>query len=147
MAKQKVVFSEEQRNDFSISMIETIKSFFQKVFHSEQPLHGKELNDYLLNQAESEEERETLQEMFEENETYHAKLKELEKSGKDIDEWYDEEITKTVKQMCPEVTIDDIDKVKEAVAKQIDDETEGSISGLEYLDGLIVDTDKKEATE
>ena len=108
MTKQKVDFTQEQRKDLSTSLIETIKTFFQKVFKSEKPLHGKELNDYLLNQAESEEERETLQEMFEENETYHTKLKEFEKSGKNIDEWYEEEITKSVKQLYPKATADDI---------------------------------------
>jgi cell wall assembly regulator SMI1 len=85
--------------------------------------------------------------MFEENETYHTKLKEFEKSGKSIDEWYEEEITESVKQFYPKATANDIDQVKEAVAKQIDDDSEDSINGLEYLNDLIVEAEKKEATE
>jgi len=147
MTKQIIDFSEEQRKDFSKSLIETIKTFFKKILNSEKPLHGKELNDFLLSQTESDEERETLQEMFEENETYHSKLKEFEKSSKNIDEWYEEEITETVKQFYPEATADDLDQVKEAVAKQIDDDSKDSINGLEFLNEQVVEAGKKEATE
>lgn len=146
MTKKIIDFSEKQRKDFASSLLETIKAFFQKVFKFEKPLHGKELNDYLLSQTESEEERETLQEMFEENETYHNKLKEFEQSGKKIDEWYEAEIEKAVKQIDPAATPADIDKVKEAVAKQIDDEIEHSIDALEIINTLVDDVNRKEAT-
>lgn len=144
MIKQKNDFLEEQRRDFSISLIETIKALFQKVLRSEKPLYGKELNDFLLSQAESDEERETLQEMFEENETYHNKLKEFKESGKDIDEWYDEEITKSVKQWDPSATPDDINKVRDAVAQQIDGDIRETIDALEHLNDFVLQDEGKE---
>lgn len=147
MARQKIDFTEEQRKDFSSSLIETIRIYFQKIFKSEKPLHGKELNDFLLSQTESEEERETLQEMFDENETYHIKLNEFKQSGRNLDEWYEEEIAMSVKQLDPNATANDIDKVKEAVAMQADDETEDAIRGLESVSEIINANDRKEAAE
>lgn len=143
----KIELTQEQRKDFGYSLIETIKSFFQKVLKSEKPLHGKELNDFLLTQTQSDEERETLQEIFEENETYHKKLDEYHESGKNIDDWYCGEIEKTIKQIDPEANSADIDSVKEAVAKQIDYEIENTIDALENLNDEILEIGRKEVSE
>lgn len=139
--------TQEQRRDFGASLIETIKSFFQKVLKSEKPINGKELNDFLLSQTQSDEERETLQEMFEENETYHKKLREYHESGKNIDEWYNDELEKIVRQIDPEASTDDTDSVKEAVAKQIDNDIYNTIDSLENLNNTIVEGSRKEVSE
>ncbi len=144
---KKIEFTDEQRKDFASSLIKTLLEFFKKTIHSEKPLHGKKLNDFLLSQTESEEERETLQEMFDENETYHIKLNEFKQSGRNLDEWYEEEIAMSVKQLDPNATANDIDKVKEAVAMQADDETEDAIRGLESVSEIINANDRKVAAE
>lgn len=143
----KIELTQEQRRDFGASLIETIKSFFQKVLKSEKPINGKELNDFLLSQTQSDEERETLQEMFEENETYHKKLREYHESGKNIDEWYNDELEKIVRQIDPEASTDDTDSVKEAVAKQIDNDIYNTIDSLENLNNTIVEGSRKEVSE
>ena len=141
----KIDFTQEQRKDFGKSLLERIKECFSKIFHADKPLHGKELNEYLLSQTESDEERETLQEMFEENETFHDRLKELKESGKNVDDWYEDEIVDIVKRLDPEATRADIDSVKEAVAKQIDNDAEDAINALENLnDSIISQEDGKE---
>lgn len=143
----KIELTQEQRRDFGASLIETIKSFFQKVLKSEKPINGKELNDFLLSQTQSDEEREILQEMFEENETYHKKLREYHESGKNIDEWYNDELEKIVRQIDPEASTDDTDSVKEAVAKQIDNDIDKTIDSLENLNNTIVEGSRKEVSE
>ena len=141
----KIDFTQEQRKDFGKSLLERIKEYFSKIFHADKPLHGKELNEYLLSQTESDEERETLQEMFEENKTFHDKLNELKESGKHVDDWYEDEIVDIVKRLDPEATRADIDSVKEAVAKQIDNDAEDAINALENLnDSIISQEDGKE---
>ena len=93
---EKIDFTQEQGKDFVQSLIERIKKFFLSVFHSEKPMHGKELNDCLLSNVQSDEERETLAEIMEENETYHAKRREYFQSGKTINDWYNDEIEQSV---------------------------------------------------
>jgi len=144
---EKIDFTQEQGKDFIHSFIERIKQFFQTAFHSEKPMHGKELNDWLLSNAQSDEERETLAEIMEKNETYHAKRREYSTSGKTIDDWYNDEIEQSVKHLYPEATDSDIDKVKEAIAKQIDSETEETIQALDNLDDIIGNNSRKEVSE
>lgn len=144
---EKIELTQEQVKDFGTSLIETFKSFFKNVFKSEKPLHGKELTDYLITQTQSDEERETLQEMFEENATYHQKMAEYHESGKNIDEWYNDELDKIVRQLKPEASTDDTDRVKEAVAKQIDNDIDNTIDSLENLNNTIVEGSRKEVSE
>ena len=144
---EKIDFTQEQGKDFVQSLIERIKKFFLSVFHSEKPMHGKELNDCLLSNVQSDEERETLAEIMEENETYHAKRREYFQSGKTINDWYNDEIEQSVKQLYQEATDSDVDKVKDALAKQIDSETEETIHALDNLDDLISENSRKEVSE
>ena len=78
---EKIDFTQEQGKDFIRSIIERMKQFFLTAFHSEKHLQGEELNDWLLSNTQSDEERETLAEIMEENETYHAKRREWSQSG------------------------------------------------------------------
>ena len=144
---EKIDFTQEQGKDFVQSLIERIKKFFLSVFHSEKPLHGEELKDWLLSNAQSDEERETLAEIMEENKAYYAKRREWSQSEKTIDDWYNDEIEQSVKQLYSDATSTDIDNVKEALAKQIDSEAEATIQALDSLDDIIGGNCGKEVSE
>ena len=62
-------------------------------------------------------------------------------------DWYNDEIEQSVKQLYPEAKDSDIDKVKEAIAKQIDSETEETIQALDNLDDIIGNNSRKEVSE
>ena len=130
---ERIELTQEQKDDFSKSLIERIKAFFKDVFHSDKPLHGKELDEHLLSQTQSDAEKEALAELLDEIDTFHEKHKAYQDSGKDIVVWYDEEIERIVKSINPNSTLSEIDQVKEAVAKQIDDEVEITAQALEEM--------------
>ena len=141
---QKIEFTKEQKKDFSKSLIERIKNFFKEVFYSEKLLNGKELDEHLLFKTTSEEEKETLTEVFEEIDMFYQMRKELAESGKEIDVWYDEEIERIVKQIKPDASLDEINHVKAAVAMQIDVDIEFTSQALEELTTLIQEVMDKE---
>lgn len=139
--------TEEQKKDFNKSLIERIKAFFKEVFHSEKPLHGKELDEHFLSKATSEEEKETLSEVFDEIDIFYEKQKAYRESGMDLRVWYDEEIVRIVKGINPDITQTEIDQVKEALAARIDGEIELTGQALEKLDSLIREVMEKEGKE
>ena len=143
---ERIELTQDQKRDFGKSLIEKIKEFFREYVHPENKLHGETLDDALLSKADSDEERETLAEIMEEIETFHTKRKEFEQSGKTIDDWYNKEIEKSVRELNQDASRSDIDNVKEAVAKQIDGEIEETIQVLDELNGIINKEGGKEAS-
>ena len=141
---KKIDVTEEQKRDFAQSLLDKIKSFFKEVFHADKPLHGKELDEYLLSKTKSEEEKETLDEVFDEIDLFHQKRKEFVESGKEIDVWYEEEIEHIVKQIKPNASQEEINQVKETVAAQIDCDIEFTAQALEELDSLVQEAMEKE---
>lgn len=141
---KKIDVTEEQKRDFTQSLLDKIKSFFKEVFHADKPMHGKELDEHLFSKTKSEEEKETLAEIFDEIDMFHQKRKAFVESGKEIDVWYEEEIERIVKQIKPDASRDEINQVKEAVAAQIDGDIEFAAQALEKLDSLVREAMEKE---
>lgn len=141
---KKIDITEEQEKDFNQSLLDKIKSFFKEVFHADKPLHGKELDEHLFSKTKSEEEKETLAEVFDEIDLFHQKRKEFVESGKEIDVWYEEEIERIVKQIKPDASQGEINQVKEAVAAQIDGDIESTAQALEKMVSLVREAMEKE---
>lgn len=136
--------TEEQAVELQEGLLAKMKGLLKEVFRSEKPKQGEELKDYLLSQIGSEEDREALEEVFDEITVFYRKRNEFEKSGKEIAVWYEEEIEKIVRSLKPNATEEDIDKVKEAIARQIDFEIEETAMTLEELEKTVEETMKKE---
>lgn len=130
---KKINLNDEEKRDFYQSLLTKLQSFCKEVFQPNKPLHGKELKEHLLSKAESEEEKETLTEILDEINAYHQKRKDFEISGKDIHSWYEDEIERVVRKIKQDPTREEIDQVKEAIAKLIDDEIELSVQALEEM--------------
>lgn len=141
--KIKLNFNEEQTQDFKLSYWQKVKEWIRRVLDpkGEKPLHGKELDDYLVSQGKSEEEKELIADMCAEIDTFHQKRREFETSGKDIETWYDKELERLTKEVDPNATSKDVDAVEEAVAKQVDDEISESADELEEY-GKIMNSEK-----
>lgn len=139
----KLNFNEEQTQDFKLSYWQKLKEWIRRILDpkDEKPLDGKDMDDYLVAQGKSEEEKEVIAEMCAEIDTFHQKRREFESSGKDIETWYDDEIERLTKEVDPNATIQDVDKVKEAIAKTIDAEISQSADNLDEY-GKIMNSEK-----
>lgn len=144
--KEKFDFTEEQTQDFKLSFWQKVKAWIKRVLNpeNEEPLHGKDVDDYLVSQGKSDEEKELIAELCDEIDTFHQKRREFNASGKDIDTWYDEEIERLTREVKPDATSEDVDAVKEAIAKKVDEEISDSADELEVHGMLLDDNEKTE---
>ena len=141
---EQIKLTNKQHKDLIKSLLKRIREFFNVVFNPHKPLRGDDLNSYLLSQTESEAEKETLEELLDENATFHAKRREYNESGKSLDDWYEDEIEKTIKMNFPDSTPSDIDKVKGAIANQIDEDIVIATNALDlFIDATDEDREEK----
>lgn len=151
---EELILTTEQQQDFGKSLLQRIKEYFKEIFHSDKRKEGKDLEEVLLSMTQSEEERETLQEIFDEIDLTYQKRKEFIESHKnpdqwterDLAQWQEKEIENIVKKVDPNATRDDIDKVMAAIASGIDVDILRSSKAVEELSDSVNDT-KVEETE
>ena len=132
---EKLTLTTEQQHDLSKSLLQKIKEYFIKIFRSEKRKSEEELEDELISMTQSEEEKETLQEIMDEISLTYQKRKEFQDSGKDkdIETWQEEEIERIAKNVDPNVSNEDIGKLKEAIAKRTDMDIERASAAVEQL--------------
>lgn len=132
---EKIELTDEESQDFKRSLIERIKALIKSVFHTEngKPLHGKELDDYLISSGQSEEEKQLIKKMIEETDDFYRKKADLKKSGKDVDEWYEDEITRIAKESNSEDVDGTADVIKSVIATQSDIEIEQTMQEIDNL--------------
>lgn len=92
----------------------------------------------LIEQARTDEERETIAEICAEVNMEHELLDEMLSSGKEPGEWLEDQIEEVVREAMPEATQEDIDKVKDAVRDGMEEdlakiavETEKEVDAIE----------------
>lgn len=131
--EQKFELTPNQVQDFNQSLLDRIKSWLKKLFGSGDGQTCEKNIEDVISQPENDEEKELLDEVFDEIHTFHQKRKEFEQSGKKIEGWYDDEIRRITQTVKPNATEEDVDSVKEAIAKSIDDEISEEIDALHQL--------------
>ena len=134
--EQKFELTPNQVQDFKNSLLDRIKSWLKKLFGSRDGQNPVDIQD-VLPAPESEAEKEILEELFDEIDTFHQKRKEfdeLKKEGVEIEDWYDDEIERITKSVQPDASEEDIDRVKEAISKAIDKEIAEEIDNLDTLE-------------
>lgn len=129
----KLTVTTEQQHDLSKSLLQKIKEYLIKIFRSEKRKSGKELEDELILMAQSEKEKETLREIWGEIDLTYQKRKEFQDSGKDIETWQEEEIERIAKDVDPNASNEDIERLKEAIAKRTDMDIESVSAAVEQL--------------
>lgn len=110
------------------------QSFFKHLRNLFDLSSGKdedEVNDMLINQANSEKEKKVIQEICAEVDIEHRLMDELENSGMDSGEWLEREIENTIKELYPNATTEEVEMVKQRVQDGMEEEIESEVDILE----------------
>lgn len=113
-------------NENNVGIIQQLILYIKNVFSKTKGLSGQDLDKVLIAAARNEEEAEVIEEMCDNVELYYKKRAELRQSelkGRP-GRWLEKEIENTVKEVCPEADSEDIDEVKSAVSKALENEIE-----------------------
>lgn len=92
--------------------------------------NNKELDEALIQQGESEEERRLIAEQCAEIDLEHDLMEELIASKEDPGEWLEKKIEETVRETIPNATQEEIEMVKDCVADSIEKEIGEQADGL-----------------
>lgn len=126
--------SEEAKNEKGFSaeeFLHSIGNYIVSLIGKLKGKRGKEIDQEIINSARSDEEREALQEMCNDVDTYYRKRRELRESGLSNGKWLERETEQMVKEVYPEATDDDIREVKRAVAEGMDKNIEAIADELD----------------
>lgn len=111
----------------------------------------EEVNEILIEQADSEEEKRVIREIYEEIDLEHQLTQDLENSEMDPGEWLENQIENGVKELIPDATTEDIETVKEKVAECMEEEikyeAEEFDKEISELESLIERTPNQENSE
>lgn len=144
---EEVILTKEQKEDFGKSLLQNIKEMLKNISRKPERQHSQELEEELLSNTKSDEERETLQEIFDEIKLTNQKRKEFAESGKNIVQWQDEEWEKIAKKADPNASKEEIDKLKEAVARRTDLDIERYSNAIEQMHTEIENSKEEEGRE
>lgn len=108
----------------------SIQKHLHRLWQAFNGKEGKELDEVLVQQGESEEEKRIIAEQCAEIDLEHDLMEELMASKKDPGQWLEEKIEETVKEVKPDATQEEIEVVKESVADSME-----TVIGIE-ADGL-----------
>lgn len=100
----------------------SIKNHLQNFWQLLQGKENQDLDEALIQQGESEEEKSIIAEQCEEIDLEHNLMEELWVSKKDPGKWLDEKIEETAKEVNPNATQEEIDLLKNAVADSMEAE-------------------------
>lgn len=120
--------TEPQNNDFDF--IKSLSDYFTKFIPRFKGYTTKELNAAIVEEGRTEEEKEQLQEMCEEVDNYHRRLKELRESGLTPGKWLDEEIERELKKVNKEIESGTSEEVKKLLTEQFIADIENNCEAL-----------------
>lgn len=111
----------------------------------------EEVNEILIEQADSEEEKRVIREIHEEIDLEHQLTQDLENSEMDPGEWLEKQIENGVKELIPDATTEDVETVKEKVAERMEEdikyEAEEFDKEISELQSLIESTPNLQNSE
>lgn len=110
------------------------QSFFnhlRNLFYLSSGKNEDEVDVMLINQANNEEEENTIREICAEIDLEHNLMDELENSGMDSGKWLEREIENATKEFYPNATSEEIEMVKKRVQEGMEVEIESEIEILE----------------
>ena len=108
---------------------------------------GQELDDLLAEQGRDEEEKRVIREVCEEIDLAHEMMEDLKRSAKEPGPWFEQQVEDTVIELLPDVTAEDIEKVKDAALADLEGEIERDANALEKEIELIQSLEVEENEE
>lgn len=126
---------EQQEKEFGI--IDSMLNHIRKIFDHQEKNGQEYIDDTIVSLGRTEEEREQLKEMCEEEDLYEKRLAELRKSNLQPGEWLNKFIDEELESSCESIS----KEAKEMVKQMVMDETGKSITAqIESLDDEMEQT-------
>lgn len=155
MEENNFIITEENEKDWKIRFLEYVKRFFNIWKKRKDSSSNKSLEDELIEQATSDEEKQVLKELFSDIDGYHAEMSNLmEAMCKDNNltsgEWLEQHIFESVDNLALEISSDGRklnDEEKASLRNQIcdamDKELETEVDELGKIEDVISDLESK----
>lgn len=125
----------------------SIQKHLHRLWQAFNGKEGKELDEALVQQGESDEEKKIIAEQCAEIDLEHDLMEELLASKKDPGLWLEEKIEETVKEVKPDATQEDMEMVKESVADSMETEIGIEAEGLTEEATIITASIEKEQSK
>lgn len=98
----------------------SIQKYLNKFWQTLNGTDKKELDEALIQQGESDDEKKIIAEVCAEIDLEHDLMEELVASKKDPGQWLEEKIEETVKEVKPDDTQEEVEMIKESVADSME---------------------------
>ena len=111
---------DELNNEFNF--IKSLSDFYKKFVLKFKDNNKSNINDDIIELGRTEEEKEKLQDMCDEIDAYHRRLKELRESGMTPGKWLEKEIEIELEKADPEVSTESKEVFKKFIFDQFGNE-------------------------
>lgn len=128
--------TEPQNNDNGF--IKSLSDYFTRFISRFKGYAAEDLNAAIVEEGNTDEEKEQLQEMCEEVDNYHRRLKELRVSGLTPGKWLEKEIDAELENIEPEMSSESKEEFKKFIFDQFATDIEANAEALsEELDQTV----------
>ena len=125
----------------------SIQKYLNKFWQALNGKDKKELDEALIQQGESDDEKKIIAELCAEIDLEHDLMEELVASKKDPGQWLEEKMEETVKEVKPDATQEEVEMVKESVADSMEVEIGIEADGLTEEAMIITASIEKEESK
>lgn len=131
----------EGKNNHGFNFIKSVSDFFKKLvlkFENEDNEDVEKMNAAIVEVGRTEDEKEQLQDMCDEIDSYHRRVKEYRESGMTVGKWFEKEVEKELEKADPEISSESKDEFKKFVVDQLGKDIEAQAEALdEELDQTV----------
>ena len=120
---------DEPNKEFNF--IKSLSDFYKGIVLKFKDNDESKINDDIIELGRTEEEKEQLQEMCDEIDSYHRRLKDLRESGMTPGKWLEKEIELELEKVDPEVSTESKEEFKKFVFDQFGRDVEAQTEALD----------------
>lgn len=131
---------DEPNKEFNF--IKSLSDFYMKFVSKFKDENLSNINDDIIHLGRTEEEKEQLQEMCDEIDSYHRRLNDLRKSGMTPGKWLEKEIETELEKVDPEVSSESKEEFKKIIFDQFGKDVEAQAEALDEELNQTVDIAK-----
>lgn len=121
--------TDEQNKEFDF--IESLYDFYKEIFSKLENKDKSSLISSTVELGRTKDEKEQLQEMCDEVDSYHEKIKELRESGMTPGKWLEKEIETELEKADPEVSKESKEEFKKFIFDQFGEDIEAQADALD----------------
>lgn len=132
--------TEEPNNGYDF--IKSLSNFYKKLVSKFKDENPSNINNEIVYLGRTEEEKEQLQDMCDEIDAYHRRLKNLRESGMTPGKWLEKEIELELEKVDPEVSTESKEEFKKFIFDQFGKDVEAQAEALDEELNQTVDIAK-----